>query len=67
MMYSTKNIRKRSSSFKKEEIINYYAPWGNHRETTRAFKLLDSLTPRKICEAGRPKISKHGGFKGGKA
>ena len=37
-----------------------------YRETVRAFELQNS-TVRKICKAGPLKISKYGGFKGGKA
>ena len=59
------NTRKRYSTFKNEEIRNYYASCGNHREATRTFKLQDS-TVRKICKAGSPDISKHGFFKLGK-
>ena len=58
------NTRKRYSTFKKEEIRNYYASCGNHRETTRTFKLQDSMV--KICKVSPPDISKHGFFKVGK-
>ena len=63
---TTTNTRKRFSTCKKEEIRNYYVPCGNNREAARAFKLQDSAV-RNICKAGPPEISKHGGFKGGKA
>ena len=64
---SPRNSRKRFSTFKKEEIRNYYVSCGNHRETVPAFKLQGS-TVRKICKADPPERSnKHGGFKGGNA
>ena len=46
-------ISKRFSTFKKEEIRNYYASCGNDREAARALKLRRS--------------NKYRGFKGGKA
>ena len=55
---SPTNTRKRFSTFKKEEIRNYYASCG---ETVRVFKLQDS-TVRKICKADPPERgNKHGG------
>ena len=58
--------QKRYSTFKKEEIRNYYASCRNYRETAQAFKFQDS-TVRKICKSVPPESNKHGGFKGGKA
>ena len=64
---SPANTRKRFSTFKKIEIRNYYAYYGNYRERTRAFKLQHS-TVRKIYKADPlERSNKHGGFKGEKA
>ena len=35
-------------------------------ETCQRAECITTSTVRKICKAGPPKISKHGGFKGGK-
>ena len=60
------NTRKRFSTFKKEEIRNYYASCRDYWETARAFKLQD-FTVRKICKASPPETSKYGGLTGRKA